>query len=239
MKPIVILRFSHTEGPGFLEHYLNARRLPWKLVCLDQGEPVPSSIVEISGLALMGGPMSVNDELPWITPTLKLINDAVDAKVPVIGHCLGGQLLAKALGAGVKDNSCIEMGWGSVEVADQAVAGKWFGGATRFDVFHWHYQTFDIPQGAIRVMQSAWCENQAFIYNHRHIGFQCHIEMTAGMVRDWCKDGADQLLAAKLTPSVQPVETILQELPARVSSLNGLASNVYARWISNIENDGS
>src|SRR5665647_873078 len=104
MKPIVILRFSRTEGLGFLEHYLDARHLPWKLVRLDQSEPVPLSIAGISGLALMGGPMSVNDELPWIASTLKLINDAVDSNVPVIGHCLGGQLLAKALGAEVKDN---------------------------------------------------------------------------------------------------------------------------------------
>ena len=183
--------------------------------------------------------MSVNDELPWIAPTLKLINDAVDSNVPVIGHCLGGQLLAKALGAEVKDNRCKEMGWGSVEIADHAVAREWFGGATQFDVFHWHYQTFDIPQGAVGIMRNAWCENQAFIYNDRHIGFQCHIEMTADMVKEWCKDGADQFLVALPAPSVQPAETILQQLHTRVSSLNRLAGKVYERWLSNIENDGT
>jgi GMP synthase-like glutamine amidotransferase len=235
MKPILILRFSPTEGPGFLAHYLNARHLPWKLLCLDHGEPVPVTITGISALALMGGPMSVNDELPWIQPALNLIRAAINNDVPVIGHCLGGQLLAKALGAEVIDNSCKEMGWASVDVASQTVAHAWFGGARRFDVFHWHYQTFGIPDGAEKVMQSAWCENQAFIYNNRHIAFQCHIEMTALMVRQWCDDEAAQLQAAKHEPSVQSVEQILRGLPNRINSLNILASNVYERWLEPIE----
>lgn len=233
-KPIYILRFSRTEGPGFLEPFLKAGGVPWKLVCLDKGEPVPLSIDEMSGLALMGGTMSVNDGLPWTVPVLNLIQDALKANVPVIGHCLGGQLLAKALGAEIKNNHCKEMGWGNVEVVNQAVAKEWFGGAIQFDVFHWHYQTFDIPQGAAKIMRSAWCENQAFIYNNRHIGFQCHIEMTADMVKAWCKESRDQF-PATLPASIQPIETILQDIHTRVGKLNTLAGHVYQRWLTNIK----
>lgn len=234
MKPVVILRFSPTEEPGFLKQYLDARRMPWKLVCIDQGEAVPASISGISALALMGGPMSVNDEMPWIGQTLQLIQLALDANVPVLGHCLGGQFLAKALGAKISDNESPEIGWGDVEVLDPVVAREWFGGATHFDTFHWHYQTFDIPQGAIRIMRNDACENQAFIYNARHIGFQCHMEMTADLVRRWSSHGADQLLAAKSEPFVQSAETMLHDLPLRIASLNALTSQVYERWLASI-----
>ena len=104
MKPVAIFRHSPGEGPGYFATSLDSRSLPWQLVRLDAGEPVPADPTAFSGLAFMGGPMSVNDSLPWIEPVCALIRAAMAADIPVIGHCLGGQLMSKALGGVVSKN---------------------------------------------------------------------------------------------------------------------------------------
>jgi GMP synthase-like glutamine amidotransferase len=91
MKPIAIFRHAAAEGPGYLAEFLDARSLPWQLIRIDAGDPVPVDASQFSGLVFMGGPMSVNDDLPWIEPVLSLIRDAVARDIPVLGHCLGGQ----------------------------------------------------------------------------------------------------------------------------------------------------
>ena len=162
MKPVAIFRHSPTEGPGYFAMYLDSRDLPWQMVRLDQGDPVPAGIEGFSGLVFMGGPMSVNDDLPWIAPVLGLIRAAVAADVPVLGHCLGGQLMSKALGGSVGRNPIKEIGWGEIEVADNQQARAWFGlNLTRFESFHWHGETFTIPHGGVRIMGNQNCEKVA------------------------------------------------------------------------------
>ena len=101
MRPVAIFRFSPGDEPGHFADWLAARGHPWRLIALHDGEPVPTSSAHCAGIGMMGGPMSVNDGLPWVPPMESLLRDAVARGVPVIGHCLGGQLLAKALGARV------------------------------------------------------------------------------------------------------------------------------------------
>jgi GMP synthase-like glutamine amidotransferase len=183
----------------------------------------------------MGGPMSVNDGLPWIAPVLSLIQQAVARDVPVLGHCLGGQLMSKALGGQVTRAALKEIGWGTVQVADTALAGAWFGqpgGA--FLAFHWHGETFSIPPGAQRVLGSRWCENQAFVLGP-HLGLQCHIEMTAGLVRDWCEGGRREIARSSSSPGVQPVPLILESLDERIRALHQAADPVYAHWVEGLE----
>ena len=99
MKPVAIFRHLAVEGPGYFATYLTQRDVPWRLVRIDEGEAVPGDPLEWSGLVFMGGPRSANDDLPWIGQELALIRAAVDCEVPVLGHCLGGQFMAKALAA--------------------------------------------------------------------------------------------------------------------------------------------
>lgn len=233
MKSVLVFRFSPTEAPGYLETFLNERGIHWQLIKLDEGQPVPAFNKEIAAVALMGGPMSVNDDLSWREPIINFIQAAVAADVPVIGHCLGGQFLAKALGAEVTDNAGWEVGWGEVAVEDAAAATEWLGGLKKLDVFHWHYQTFSMPAGARHLMSSKYCTNQAFVFNGLHIGFQCHIEMTEAMVRKWCEDSKDDLDEMSMLESVMTKQQILSDVGNRVAGLNSLANSVYQRWIAN------
>src|SRR5215213_7966382 len=98
MKPVGILRMSSTEGPGYFATYLERHSIAWTLLPVEAGQRVPRDARRYAGLVFMGGPMSVNDDLPWMPPVLELIRDAVRKDVPLLGHCLGGQLISKALG---------------------------------------------------------------------------------------------------------------------------------------------
>jgi len=234
MKPVAVFRHFHTEGPGYFATFLERHGIPWQLLRIDAGDAVPASAREFSGLCFMGGPMSVNDDLPWIGQVLKLIRDAVETDVPVIGHCLGGQLMAKALGAPVARNPVKEIGWFDLSVRSSETARQWLGDATGFPSFHWHGETFDIPTGAVHLAESAACLNQMFALGP-HLGMQCHVEMTPELVEAWCRDWHREVQNLSLRlPSVQSPEEMLKDLPVRISQLHETAERIYAHWIRNL-----
>ena len=233
MKPVVVFRHSATEGPGYFARYLDEQGLPWTLVRIDSGDLLPLSPSNYAGLVFMGGPMSVNDDLPWIPRVLALIARAVDEDVPVLGHCLGGQLMSKALGGSVSRNPVKEMGWGRVRVEDNAVARQWFGPVREFLSFHWHGETFTIPQGAVRIAASDYCDNQAFVLG-RHLGMQCHVEMTPEMIRKWYTDGADEILSSP-GPAVQNARQMEVQIASRLADLNSVAKRLYDRWLEGLQ----
>jgi GMP synthase-like glutamine amidotransferase len=228
MKPVAICRYAPHEGPGYFATYLARHGIPWRVVGIDEGDPLPAA-ASVSGLAMMGGPMSVNDELPWIAPMLGLVRACVRADAPVIGHCLGGQILAKALGGEVTRNAVKEIGWGEIEVLDTETARVW-GPTARFLSYHWHGERFSIPPGAVRIWASAYCENQAFVLG-KHLGMQCHIEMTQKMIERWCETGAREIERnLPRSPAVQTPQAMREDLAGRLAALNRVADRVYARW---------
>jgi GMP synthase-like glutamine amidotransferase len=229
MKPVAIFRHARSEGPAYFATWLERAGIPWKLFALDEGRKVPKDSRKFSGLAFMGGPMSVNDELPWIRPALELVRDAVRKDVPVIGHCLGGQLMSKALGGEVTRAKVKEIGWGEVQVSDNVVAREWFGPLDAFESFHWHGETFSIPPGGTRVLGNAHCANQAFAIG-RHLGLQCHVEMTEDLIRSWCEGGAAEIESAKSSPGVQTPAKMEKNIAARVGALHKVADRIYERW---------
>ena len=232
MQEILIFRHAPHEGPGYLADYLGRHQLPWRLVRIDANDPLPSSIDGVSGLVFMGGPMSVNDPLPWIPPVMKLIQQAVAADVPVLGHCLGGQLISKALGGTITKNRVREIGWLPVNRVESPVAHAWLDGLpARFEVFHWHGESFSIPKGATRLLASGDCANQAFVIGNT-LAFQCHIEMTGDMVREWARLGADDL--APLCATVQDPQAMTTGLDERIERLQGIADKFYDRWIQGL-----
>ena len=233
MKPVAIFRHAPSEGPGYFATFLDSRGIPWQLFRVDAGDALPADARQFSGLVFMGGPMSVNDDLPWIPHSLALIRQAVQADIPVLGHCLGGQLMAKALGGVVGRAPVKEIGWGEVAVADNASAKAWFGETKKFDAFHWHGETFTIPQGAEVITASPWCPNQAFAMG-RHLGMQFHVEMTEGLIRAWCEDWGNEVRGLA-SPSIQTPEQMEQDIGARVRALNEVADRLYDRWIEGLK----
>lgn len=235
MKPIAIFRHSSGEGPGYFATFLDAHGIPWQLICIDAGVPPPPTIEGFSGLCFMGGPMSVNDDLPWLPPLFALIREAVASDVPVIGHCLGGQLISKALGGVVTKNPVKEIGWGEIDVADNSQARAWFGpDLTRFESFHWHGETFTIPPGGVRIMGNRNCENQGFVLG-RNLGMQCHVEMTEQLIDSWCEAGAEEIFGSKTSPAVQSAEQMKSGMQEKIVAMRRVADRLYDRWVEGLK----
>ncbi len=232
MQPILIFRFSQTEGPGYLSHFLDREGLPWTQRNVDAGDAVPKFINGYAGLILMGGPMSVNDDLPWIPPVLELIRQAIASDVPVLGHCLGGQLMSRALGGTVSKNPVKEIGWGTVRRTEEAADSDWFAELPpEIEVFQWHGETFSLPHGARRLLTGDYCENQAFLVNDRHLALQCHVEMTDTMIRAWCETGAGEIRDnLGISPAVQSAGVMQENAGARLERLHHVADTLYRRW---------
>ena len=229
MKPLAIFRHAPGEGPGYLADVLKRHGLPYTLIRVDQGDAMPQAACDYSGLIFMGGPMSVNDPLPWIPQALALIREAQNARQPVLGHCLGGQLISKALGGVVGSNPVMEVGWGLVERVPGEAGRQWLAGLPeRFEVFHWHGETFTIPQDAAPILTSPFCRHQGFVIG-RTLALQCHIEMTTTMIDAWAGSTAGRQLVA--SPSVQTAEVMREHAAAKVASLHKTADAVYARWL--------
>jgi len=234
MLPILIIQFYPSEGPGYLAQFLDAEHLPWHLLRLDADEPLPTQLDGYSGLVMMGGPMSANDNLPWTAPLLALIRLAQAEHKPVLGHCLGGQLIAKALGGEVSANAVREIGWGKVTPSDNNSAQAYFGNQP-FSAFHWHGETFSLPEGATHLLSSAYCPNQAFSLGYT-LALQCHIEMTSDMVREWCIADADyhaQGLAS--SPAVEPISVMQHQLDEKISHIQTVANHCYSYWLRGLQ----
>lgn len=230
MKPVAIFRHAAAEGPGYLADVLDQHAIRWQMIHIDQGDAVPANAGAFSGLVFMGGPMSVNDDLPWIPKVEALIRDAAAHDVPLLGHCLGGQLISKALGGVVTQNPVKEIGWGKVDVSASDTARKWFGNIRSFEAFHWHGETFSPPQGAVHLLSSAYCANQAWAIG-KHLALQCHVEMTGPMIRDWCEVGAGELAASASSPAVQSAETMQVQMAGKLPELHRVAAQLYRHWL--------
>ncbi len=233
MKPVAIFRHAAIEGPGYLAEFLDEQKIPWRLIAIDAGDAVPSSAENYSGLVFMGGPMSVNDGLPWIASALALIREAVAKGIPVLGHCLGGQLMSAALGGTVSRNPVKEIGWGEVAVAGNDTAHVWFGEVKHFNAFHWHGETFSLPQGAALLLSSVHCAHQAWTIG-KHLALQCHVEMTADMVVSWCEAGAGEIASASASPAVQLPGEMQRQTAADLPQLHEVAARLYAKWVAGL-----
>lgn len=242
MQPVAIFRHAPTEGPGYFATFLEARRIPWQLVAVDAGAAIPADAAAFSGLAFMGGPMSVNDPLPWIGRACALIRDAVARGIPVIGHCLGGQLMSQALGGCVVRNPVKEIGWGDAWAEPNALSQHWIGDALAStggvaSVFHWHGETFSLPPGATRLLSSAACANQMFALGP-HLGMQCHVEMTPEMIDAWCAAWDEEVAGLDPLPvSVQTPAQMRGDVARRLPAMRQLADHLYGRWSSGLAMD--
>ncbi|MBN2720003.1 MAG: type 1 glutamine amidotransferase [Proteobacteria bacterium] len=187
---VIVLKHVPFEGPGLIAEMLEGRGIPFKAIeVFDEG--VPLSAAGFSGIVTMGGPMSVLDGLDAIEREKRLHREASERGIPVLGVCLGAQIIANAFGGRVYRGDRPEIGWGEVELAGEGLSDPLFAGVDNpLSVLHWHGDTFDLPPGAVRLASSDRYENQAFRFGEMIYGFQFHLEMNSDMVREWAE--ADQ-----------------------------------------------
>ena len=185
---ILVLRHEPFEHLGYFAEILRDHAISF--FYRDLGEPL--DLVGHSGLIIMGGPQSANDPLPALSAELHLITRAIQAGTPILGICLGSQLIAKALGARVYANPEKEIGWAPVYFTPAARDDALFSGLTSPSVFfHWHGETFDLPAGAEWLAYSGCCRHQAFRYAGNVYGIQFHPEITPEMITDWSAQPAN------------------------------------------------
>lgn len=169
-------------------------------------DPLPH-VDEMDWLLVMGGPMNVYEDAkyPWLLEEKHLIEQAIEQHKTVIGICRGAQLIADVLGANVYPGQHKEIGWFPLEMTSQAKDSTMFSSLPqKFTVFYWHGDTFDLPQGAVRLAYSEGCYNQAFVYSNNVLGLQFHLESTKGSVRQIIENCAAELVNGKYiqTPEV-------------------------------------
>jgi len=179
---LLVLRHEAFEHLGYFEEVLNQLHLPF--IYKDLGDPI--HLDGYAGLVVMGGPQSANDSGAALDAERRLISDAVDGGLPVLGICLGAQLIAKVLGARVYKNSVKEIGWAPVHFTERGREDPLFAGLPSPTVFfHWHAETFDLPDGAEWLAYTEGCRNQAFRVGRNVYGIQFHPEITPDMISDW------------------------------------------------------
>ncbi|MDQ2984000.1 MAG: type 1 glutamine amidotransferase [Actinomycetota bacterium] len=229
---VLVLQHIACEPPGAYEDVLRERGARIKRIELDEGETLPDWR-GFDAIVAMGGPMSVNDDasLPWLAGEKGTIADAVRAGVPFWGACLGVQLLASALGARVYTGPAPEVGVLPVTLTEEALADPVLAGLPRDLIsFQWHSDTFDLPEGAVRLASSPAYENQAFRWGRRAYGVQFHLEVSPEMAAEWA-DVPEYAAALERTLGGDAAERLLADVAARSGEMQSHGRRMFGRWL--------
>ena len=209
MRKIFIIQHTESGAPGKILFLLEKLGMTFEILKLFETTEfkVPA---QFDGVIILGGGMSVNDEdiYSWNKPECEFIRHLVKKEIPLIGICLGGQMIAKAHGAKIQNNHTPEFGWSEIRPTEFAQNDKFYKIQNMLPVYQWHYETFEIPKNAIRLSYSGACDNQAFKLGERCYGLQYHPETYFELIQDWVykEDGVgeiDDLRAQGFTQFVQ------------------------------------
>jgi GMP synthase-like glutamine amidotransferase len=229
MKPICIFQHEDWIQGGRLIEILDERSISYKVVAIDHGEPIPNEVEEMSGLVFLGGTMSVNDEYSWIEDELKLIRKAADKNIPIMGHCLGSQLISKALGGIVQTMSENEIGWHKIKAVENSISKEWLDGIPdNLEVMTWHHDEFSIPDGATHILESPYCKNHAFVIDNI-LATVAHIEVTISMLQQWLDIHGHDIEPNR--SSVQSIAEIKNNIETKISNMHQLTDHFYNKWL--------
>lgn len=226
----LVIKHVRREGPGTLGEFLKGRGVDLDIREMEDGDALPAGLDRYGLLIVMGGPMNVDEEdaFPFLAGEIELIQEASERDVPMMGICLGSQLLCKAAGGRVTANPEKEIGWYEIELTPEGRNDPLFEGLPRaFPVFQWHGDTFSIPEGGVNLAASSACARQALRVGRRAYGLQFHVEVDGVMIRDWIDAGGDELapLASAIT-----ADAILRDVPARIPALRAVAAVIYENF---------
>jgi GMP synthase (glutamine-hydrolysing) len=228
MKPVLALRHVPHEGLGTIEDALRQVQIPFSVVDVFREPLSQFHPRQFGGLIVMGGPMNVDetDRYPFLADEVQWIRQAIAADLPVLGVCLGSQLLAKALGARVYPNRVKEIGWYQIELTNDGQGDLLFHTCQPTEtVFQWHGDTFDLPAETVQLARSPQCENQAFRYSRGVYGLQFHLEVTLEIISDWLGEPGNCGELAGL--DYIDAEAIRRETPAKIGPLKSVADRVF------------
>jgi GMP synthase (glutamine-hydrolysing) len=227
-KLVFVLEHHPCEGPGVIADALRRAGAVTQSIRADAGERVPKEIGDVAGLIVMGGPQSVyeHDKFQYLRNEIRLIENALDRNRPVLGVCLGSQLIAAVLGAKVYPGRKKEIGWHRVDLTNAVKSDPLWKHAPRsFRGFHWHGDIFDLPRGATLLASSALTANQAFRYGRNAYAILFHMEITSAQVRTMVETFSSELLVTGLNPRAITLNAHLH-LPV----LHSIGQTVFTRW---------
>ncbi len=221
-----VIRHVPFEDLGLIGPVLDRAAIACRYHDLFDGAPTPE-ISSLSALILMGGPMSANDDLEYLTAERRLIDAALHQNIPVLGICLGAQLIAAALGARVYPNREKEIGWFPLHWTAAAARDPLLSGLPdQHSVFHWHGETFDLSPGAVWLASSARCRHQAFRHGDRTYALQFHLETTPEMIADWVRQDCNCGDLREITEPIEPWRFAAEQQQA--------AELVFGRWAERV-----
>ena len=235
MAKVYVLQHHPVENLGSIADALEGAALAWQYIRVNEGQPVPAEMKGAGGLIVMGGPMGVyqTDRFPWLRDEMALVQDAIANDRPVLGVCLGAQIVAAALGAKVERNPAgKEIGWHRISLDAAASDDRLIRGlpAANLTPFHWHGDIFDLPAGAVSLASSEKTPCQAFRYGDKTYAFQFHFEVTVEGVRAMAAAFAKDLQRENIA-----ADAIIAEAPHFAAALEKIADTVFTRWASPIQ----
>lgn len=230
----LVLQHIACEPPGVFEDVLRERGAELHRVELDEGDPLPDWR-GFDAIVAMGGPMSATDDhqLPWLTAEKRLIAEAVYGGTPFWGVCLGVQLLAASLGARVYPGPEPEVGLLPVTLTDEARDDPVFADApTELVTLQWHGDTFDLPEGAVRLASSPAYANQAFRVE-RAYGVQFHLEVSSAMAREWA-EVPEYVSSLERTLGREGGPAFLAAIEDRAEEMRAAGRELFERWLDHV-----
>ena len=234
MAKIYVLQHHPVENLGTIANALEGAALAWQYVRIHEGQPVPASIKGAGGLIVMGGPMGVyqTDRYPWLSGEMRLIEDAMKSNLPVLGVCLGAQILAAALGAKVERNpNGKEIGWYPIRLSASAMHDRLMRDLpATLTPFHWHGDIFDLPAGAVSLASSEKTPCQAFRHGDKAYGFQFHFEVTRDAVSAMAGAFANELNRENIA-----ADRMIAQADEFAPALEKISDTVFSRWASPIQ----
>lgn len=232
MKPIRIFTHIACEPPGYIADLLDRLDYPYEQVCLYDGVQMPMDLDSVSGLVIMGGPGNVNQPTDWMNQEIELIKKAYISDTPVLGICLGAQLMSKALGGDVHPGHSVEVGWHDVELLPAARSSPYFSAAAeRFLAFQWHAHVFTPPPFSEALAVSDCTECQAYVYKNS-LAVQFHLEMTEEIIRDLIQRYGSDLEGN--SSCVQNGERILEDIGIKSRQVNAMADVIFTPWFRSL-----
>jgi len=230
---VLVLQHISCEHPGVFSEVIAEQGAEAMPVELDEGQEL-LDWREFDAVVAMGGPMGAGDdaEHPWLALERRLVRDAVEAGKPFLGVCLGVQLLAAALGAPIHTLDRAEVGLLPVELTPEGRADPLFEGVEEpLVTLQWHGDTFELPEGAVRLARSPLAENQAFRWGERAYGVQFHLEVTAAMAKEWAQVPAYRRSLADTLGETESA-AFLVEIERRAAEMHPAARRLFANWLA-------